>query len=464
MNPAQNALLAHPLYPRLKQFVLDRTGLNYYQDKDSDFAERTCRRLASLRIPDCSAYLERLEGPDGRRELDALVGELTIGETYFFRHSEQFDALRDIIIPAILKRNQPHRRLRIWSAGCATGAEPYSVSILLKTHFPHLDADWDVRILATDINRDFIARAQDARFADWAFRSTPDDLKYRCFSKSGSQWILAPEFRRCVSFQYHNLIQDPFPAESFDLILCRNVAIYFSLDECRKLVSRFEASLVEDGWLLVGHAEPNTEMFGAFQMLSLPGAILYRRGINRLEHANELPQPTVLENWVPPVLPALSEIKTASQPLPVPAPEASPAQADPSPAGDLSAIRRLADEGNWTRAAECCEALLKRDNLISAVHFYYALILEHLGRDAESEQALRRAVYLDRNSALAHYHLALRQQKNSDRRGASRSFENVLRLLSQVEPGHVFSDADGITAGELRELARSQAEALNKHA
>ena len=130
--------------------------------------------MSARGLSDGHAYLDLLlDGASGEVELDGLITELTIGETFFFRHKEIFDALRDVVLPDVLRRNQQSRRLRIWSAGCSTGAEPYSVSILLKRELGKELAGWEVHIVGTDINRDFLARAREGRFDDWAERRLP---------------------------------------------------------------------------------------------------------------------------------------------------------------------------------------------------------------------------------------------------------------------------------------------------
>src|SRR5262245_54755292 len=222
--------LSDPHFSELKTYVLNHTGLWYYADKDEDFASRIERRFHTVGIRRCAEYLRLLHNePDGSREMDDLVGELTIGETYFFRQVEHFHILRDRILPELIKRNSQTRRLRIWSAGCATGAEPYSVAILLELDFADQIAGWDIAIIGTDINSEFLARARAARYAQWAFRTTPEWIKMRCFEHQGSSWVLRPEFSRHVWFQYHNLASDThppgLPALPFDLILCRNVTI-----------------------------------------------------------------------------------------------------------------------------------------------------------------------------------------------------------------------------------------------
>ncbi|MBX9634721.1 MAG: protein-glutamate O-methyltransferase CheR, partial [Magnetospirillum sp.] len=194
LTPA--ALVADPFFPRLKALVIETTGMAFYADKDEDLARIVAARMGETGLIPCARYLELISDPVlGRDEMDALVAELTIGETYFFRHREQFDALRDIILPDVLARNQGVRRLRIWSAGCATGPEPYSLAIMLKRDFGARIAGWHVSIVGTDINQKFLARARDGRYDEWAFRATPDDVRRDCFDKVGKQWAIKPEYK-----------------------------------------------------------------------------------------------------------------------------------------------------------------------------------------------------------------------------------------------------------------------------
>jgi chemotaxis protein methyltransferase CheR len=155
-----SAVVSDPDYQRLKDRLIEFTGLAYYADKDEDLAGRISRRFSELGVRNCASYLHLLQAEGkGESELDVLIAELTIGETYFFRHREQFDALRSMVLPGILDHNHALRRLHIWSAGCATGAEPYSIALLLQQDFAHRIAGWDVSILGTDINRQFLSRA-----------------------------------------------------------------------------------------------------------------------------------------------------------------------------------------------------------------------------------------------------------------------------------------------------------------
>jgi chemotaxis protein methyltransferase CheR len=484
---ATQRVVADPAYARLKDHLIASTGLAYYADKDGELAGRIAQRLANLGLRDCASYLTFLaDGANGEAELDALIADLTIGETFFFRHRELFDALKQTVLPDLIDRNQHSRQLRIWSAGCATGAEPYSVSILLKRELADRLVGWDVTILGTDINKEFLARARAGRFEEWAFRSTPEDVKQACFAPSGSSWLLAPEYREGVSFQYHNLVTHPFPSLlnnlfAFDLILCRNVTIYFSLEIVRRLIEHFHQCLVEGGWLLVGHAEPNIELFRAFRTVNAPGAVLYQKSKEPPSvpsptsfpfPANRPPAPApgITPAWSPPSLlwePQPSPARPVD--IPSPAPPSEPARwPQPMPApppaqpvrSELDAIRSLADRGEWQEAARRCQNALEKDKLNPVVYFYQALVFEQMGRHVETEHALRRVIYLDRGFVLAHYYLGLLLQKTGQLPQAARSFKNVLQLLTRIAAAHVFADGDGITAGELHQLTQMHLEVL----
>jgi len=439
MNLSQT--LADSTYPALKQYVLEHTGLDYYAPRDEDFATRLGRRLAALHLKSCADYLRRLR--EDSIEIDALVGELTIGETYFFRQIEHFDLLRTVILPDLLRTNRETRELRIWSAGCATGAEPYSVAILLAQDFAGALDDWRVTILGADINPDFLAQARAGRFSRWALRDVPENILATWFVRDGKQWILHPAIRDAVSFRYHNLTDDrshPSPdGLPFDLILCRNVMIYFSADRIRRLGARFHELLRPGGWLLPGHAEYGLDAFPQFTLFREAAATVYRR----------IP---------PPDAPAALEFEPALPEIglpPVPSVFSPPAATTPHRlTEDADVARILADTGHWDDAAAVCERILERDSLNPTAHFTLALVLAHRGLADEAVKQLRSAIYVDNDFALAWYHLGAMLQSAGDLHGARKAFLNVCELLNDLQPDTPVAHGDGIQADELRELAR----------
>jgi chemotaxis protein methyltransferase CheR len=464
------AILGDSSYLLLKQAILEHTGLAYYSGKDDDLASRLARRMIARGARTCGSYLKMLDDPP---EMDLLVAELTIGETYFFRHAEQFEALRQAVIPDLLTRNRARRRLRIWSAGCATGAEPYSLALLLWQDFGPALAGWDVRIVGTDINQAFLERAREARFNEWAFREAPPGFTDQYFVRAGKEWVLRREFTSWVSFRHHNLVQDEPPfgghAEPADLILCRNVLIYFGPRIFARTAARLWDALAEGGWLVVGHSEPNQQVFSEFRTVQISGQTAYQKlagGVANPGRGPAISRPKAAESGfatanavtvaatapAPAIAPPTS--RTVRRPAPVSA--LHPALKTPQPAADatVAGARRLADGGKWQEAARRCRVLLGASTLDAAAHFTYALILEHSGRAGEVQPALERAIYLDREFALAHFYMGLCLYRRRSFRKARRCFQNVLDLLRSRRDDEPVPHGDGITNAELAELAR----------
>ncbi len=454
MKPSEIA--ADPDYALLKERIVEGAGLAYYADKDDDLSARFSRRLSAAGVRNCREYLRILGGPAGDREMAARLGEVAIGETHFFRQTEAFQALRHIVFPDLIARKAALRQLRIWSAGCSNGAEPYSVAMLLREPGFEQIAGWDVSILGTDVSEKLLAQAREARYDDWAFREpAAEEAKKRCFVREGKRWALRAEYARGVSFRFHNLVADSLPGDipKFDLILCRNVMIYFSPAAIRATVERFHGRLADGGYLLVGHAEPNVEVFKEFETIMAGGATLYRKkdGESAAQIApvwsSELP-PMTARSGAPSGPGSEPETVISGDAISVPTPS-------------LSEARALADRGEWEGAAECCRRVLEADSLNPSAHFTLALILEHAGAREAAEQALKRAIYLDRAFAPAHYHLGLLLHAR-DAGQAAKSFRNVLEITGAKPAAEVLEHADGMTAGELRDLANLHLEMLGR--
>jgi chemotaxis protein methyltransferase CheR len=461
-----HSFIADADFTFLKAFVIKATGMVFYADKDEDLARILDARMREVGDKSCASYLLRLREPEsGTKELDDLISELTIGETYFFRHSEQFDALRQTILPDIIARNHTTKRLRIWSAGCSIGAEPYSLAIMLHDEFSRQLAGWSVGIIATDINRKFLARAARGVYEPWAFRLVPEDIKTRCFEPVGRTLVLREEYKRLVSFRYHNMVTDIFPSANdglaaLDIIICRNVIIYFDAETIKRLVGQFRETLVDGGWLIMGHAEPNIELFRDFKPHNAPGAVLYQKMDRPPEEAK---RPSVFDS--PSSISAKPAhhrhhpppVKRQEEPKPKP-----PAPAQPSPKkpeapvaatkSGFGEIKQLADRGEWKKAAAACAALMASEKLNPRLHYYQALIAEHLGNIGDCEQSLRRAIFLDRSFVLSHYHLGLLLGKRGDKAGAAKSFRNAHKLLEGLPEGLPIEDDGGISVGELRQM------------
>lgn len=466
------APLIDPGFHDLKRRIIARTGHFYYEDKDDLLWERVRKRLGATGLPDPIAYLKLLDDAiSGPAEWGKLEAEITIGETFFFRYAEQFAALRDTILPEIIARKSAVRRLRIWSAGCSTGAEPYSLAILVTEILGESLGSWRVSIVGTDINDGFLAAARKAQFGKWALRSMPAAERDRNFTSAGKdQWQVRPEFRSLVRFEKHNLLSlldgtSPLELTDFDLVLCRNVLIYFHPDTVVQIVGSLRDRLADEGWMLLGHAEPNPVFSDMMIAHSLPGTVAYQRGLGQSAgpvHAFGQPARPGLQDWTP----LLPPPKPAEPPKPqVPprlakAPPRPPAAlATPAPTAELDDIRAQANGGDLASANALCRRALAGQPLNAVLHFYQGLVLQALGRAGDAEKSFLRSIYLDKSFAMAHYHLGLLLLGEGRSGPGRRALSNAARITAAMPDDRPLDEADGLTAVDLRHLIRVHLEA-----
>ncbi len=472
-----------PGYAALKAQIIARTGHHYYVDKDDLLFDRLRRRFKASGAADAGAYQALLNaGQPGAQEWAALEAEITIGETFFFRYAEQFDALRGTILPGLIAERGSARTLKVWSAGCSTGAEPYSVAILLHELLGEALPDWHLTILGTDISIAALATARAAEYGRWALRTLPAEERARYFRRLPARpgparegtYLLRPEFRRMVRFERGNLMSlvegtGSAPAPEHDLILCRNVLIYFHADTVAAIVRALARRLRPGGWLLIGHAEPNPAFAGWLTPVNLPGTVAYRRPEDGALPILPVPvasAPAAQVASAPPlVFPPAAAARTEALPpralspvpLPVlPASAALPSEAAPDllPDESLARIRALADAGETAAAWRGIREALAATPTDSRLRFFEGLLAHSLGRDAEAERSLRAALYLDRDFVMAHYHLGLLLAATGRRPAARRALDNAARLAQALKPDAAVPEGDGASAREIAESAR----------
>jgi len=459
-----------------RALIASRLGLDFPEERRADLERgfiRACR-ASSFSAPE--AYLAWLASlPDGSQELMRLAGHLTVGETYFFRHHSYFEALEQEVLPSLIasRRTEGIMRLRLWSAACATGEEPYSLAILLDRLLPDR-ADWALTILATDINPEALETARRGRYREWSFRETPAWIRERYFHRQGGETFeVDPRVWRMVTFAPLNLAEDGYPGvvtntSAMDLIVCRNVLMYFTHEAQRQTVARLQRALVTGGWLVVSPAEVSVEILRPLVPVNFSGAILYRKEGVRGQGSGERGQTIVEKSWD--LVPDLWTPTPNPQP---PTPDTWPLVSGPQPPtlGPrplLERARVLADQGKLEEARHLCEAALGRDRLDPEAHLLLAAICQECGEIPAALEALRRVIYLAPDSAPAHFLLGSLFFRQGEHRQGRRSLETVVSLLSSVPPDESVPGGDGVTAGRLLETARmylemsSQPSAISK--
>ncbi len=268
---------------RVRDLIYRAAGIFHPDSKLGWLKERCGRRMTQLDVPSLREYFECLtQRPNRQAERIALLNEITIGETCFFRNRSQLEALRRIVIPKILesKLGFPRHRLRIWSAGCSTGEEPYSLRMILLEECDGLLGNWPVEILATDINQRSLADAEAAVYGSRSTRNLEAAFLEKYFLPAGDQLQVAPLARSSVSFSRLNLADDAHMAlmQSLDAIFCCNVLIYFDLASKRRVLQHFFNSLLPHGYLFLGHSESLYGLNDDFRLVHLPGATAYVKG------------------------------------------------------------------------------------------------------------------------------------------------------------------------------------------
>jgi chemotaxis protein methyltransferase CheR len=262
-------------FQKISHLVTSATGIVVDDRKRAFIHGRLGRRLRALGLVNFSDYCRVLDGPDGDAERRVLVNAITTNHTSFFREQHHFDYLAKTILPEVVrKRHDAHRRLRIWSAGCSTGEEPYTIAMTLCGSQVPL-AGWDTRILATDLDMNVIAHATAGIYDDERVESIPRHFRERYVTEQpDGRRSMHEALRSLITFKPLNLL-DGWPMHGpFDVVFCRNVVIYFDKPTQRKLFDRFAEMLKPDGWLVVGHSESLQNLSSRFEMA---GRTIYRR-------------------------------------------------------------------------------------------------------------------------------------------------------------------------------------------
>jgi len=286
MPSLRQAQLGAEEFRLLRDIVYEHAGLHFDDDAMFLFERRLGERIDALGVEGFYAYYKHLRfNPRGKAELEEAIERLVTRETYFFRQEYQLRAFKDQILPELRSQNAARRRLTLWSAGCATGEEVYTIAILVAES--GLFEGWDVKIVGSDISRNSVAAARRGIYRESSFRTTSQSARDRWFRQVPDGWEVAQELRRPCYFGQLNLM-DPAQAlmvSRVDAIFCRNVLIYFDVKSRRKIIESFYDRLGPGGYLLLGHSESLLNLTTAFELVHLREDLVYRKPLaaGRLE-------------------------------------------------------------------------------------------------------------------------------------------------------------------------------------
>jgi chemotaxis protein methyltransferase CheR len=444
----------NPGFEAVACLVNQRTGLALARRHDS--AEHGMRRaMARAKVHDPAQYAERLAGDDAA--LDDLIGELTVGETYFFREPAHFQFIQQHILPDLRVRRGSGHKVRAWSAACATGEEAYSLAILFEQNGLE-----NAHLAATDITRAALAKARQAIYGPWSLRGESPLAAVPFLTPVGKEYRLAEKIRQRVSFAHLNLALDAYPSFAaglwgMDLILCRNVLIYFDGETVRRTAQRLHATLAEGGWLITASSDPPLWEHAPFEVIADADGIFYRRGGAAFGAAMEPRADLALAidtEFVAPPETGAGTLRNLPDQAPARvAPVTTDVLDDAERAGQH--VRALANR-DTAAATEACARALERHPLSAELHFLQAALLVDGNRAEDAARALRRVVYLDRGLAIGHFMLGAVLSRRGDAAGARRAYRNARDLCAARPAEETVPLADGETAGRLAEIAAAE--------
>jgi chemotaxis protein methyltransferase CheR len=449
--------LSADLHRSARVLIEERLGLHFPETRHRELERGILAGCRSASIGAPEEYLAWLAGlADDSPEWRRLASCLTVGETYFFRDDACFEALERDILPALIaaRRAEGNRRLRLWSAACATGEEPYSLAITLDRLLADR-SDWVVTILATDIDQEALRTARQGRYREWSFRGTPSPFRDRYFAqRAGGLAELDAAIRTMVTFVPLNLATGAYPSpitntSAMDVIFCRNVLMYFTPEIQKATAARLAQALVPGGWLAVSPAEASAELFYPLARATYPGAIFRR--------TDAVPAVSTLANRhveMPPASPPRLSAGVEIEPVRLTVPPDRRLDAAPEAVAPLQRARALADQGDLNGARGLCEAVLAEERLDPEAHLLLAAICQELGDVSAALEALRRAIYLAPDSPLAHFLAGTLRFRQGDERAARRALTTAVDLLGRLARDEAVPGADGMTAGRLLETAR----------
>jgi len=485
----------------LSQLLAEKTGLYFSREHWKDMQRGIDAATEELGFKDVQSCMNGLlSSALTKTDLEILASYLTVGETYFFREPRNFKVIEKYILADIVRERRGNdQHLRIWSAGCATGEEPYTIAILLDKYLPDIN-DWNISILATDINPLFLQKASNGLYSKWSFRGVPERVKHDYFNTvSSGHFQIIPRIKQMVNFSYHNLAEDTYPSltngtNAMDLIFCRNVLMYFEPKRVKRVAEKLRHCLVEEGWLNVSSVETSNVYFSEFKPVNLERYTFYRKSnndkkdvpVNEHEFSFDFVD---TGSQIDKTDVSLFEEQGAALILPNPEPEekafiplaAATAENDPyDEAGalfhagqyaeateklitivsedpeDIRAIellaRCLANQGQLVQADEWCNKAIRINKLNAGCYYLLATVQHELGLIDEAIASLKRTLYLEPERLLAHFVLANHFKTQGKVEESIRHFENARALLDNYQAEDVLPESDGMTARRLREI------------
>lgn len=485
-----------PELDRFREAIASRLGL-WFDDAKAPLLTEVLSRRAAASSTQAHDYLQLLESREPlRSEVRELARELTVPETYFFRHADQFRAFGEVALPERLEARATSKVINVLSAGCSTGEEPYSLAIQMRQHQA---AGWQLSVLGVDLNAASLEKAMRGRYSEWSLRDTPPSLRLH-FTPEGRDLVLNPRIRASVRFEQHNLVTADatfWLPQHYDVVFCRNVLMYFTQEQARSVVDRLAESLVPGGFLFLGHAETLRDLSHDFQLLHSHDTFYYQRKgriFRPLAEPRPLPppEPAALRQtdphwpsaWLDTVARSSERIRALTEGL-LPDEKVTSSTGGSSPvhlkalellkaerfsqalevlngcdAGDAQTLLLravlLTHSGSLNEAQQACGQLLALEQHNAGAQYLLGLCADGLGQLDEAVEHYQLAASLYPAFAMPRLHLGLLARRAGDRRTARSELEQALVLLQTEQSAQLLLYGGGFSQDSLVALCRAQ--------
>jgi len=494
-----NRALSQEDFELIRDYLRRTAGLEFDEARRHGLAAIVATRLASTGVAGVPAYVAALDATSGSVERQRLLDAVTIQETHFHRARPQIEALRDHILPDIIRRAADEgREVVVWSAGCSTGEEPFTLAMLMlevAAALPPWLARPAMRVVGSDVSSAALQVATSATYSGRTIDlAEPEAVKRWLQLEPDGTYVVRDEVRALVTFVHNNLIADapPFKAASIDLIVCRHVTIYFARETTRALVGRFQAALAPEGWLLMGPAESLWQVSDAFTLEAVGEAFAYRSAADR---PVERPGPRPVDRATPAglssdrpadrpgpsarlrstgaaargILPRRLGVPLTPQPRTTQSSASGSRPAEPPRAATSRVVAELGspferaqaefDLGRYDRAAQQCQSIVDTDPVHPAAYVLLGHALLNEGDAPGAVGPLQKAVFLDPKAGHAHFLLAVALSSCGRAAQAGPSYRAAAATLAGVPAETVRRLLDGRKMSELVQLCRRLADA-----
>ena len=433
---------------KICEVIAAHLGLHFPEEKWNMLRHSLALAALELGFHDLREFVSwLLSATPEKDQIEILASYLTISETYFWREPNVFSALsQNILLELFASRKGRKKYINILCAACSTGEEAYSIAIALHRTIPEIK-DWNITILATDINVKALSIARSGIYGSWSFRNSPSWLRSNYFKKiNNKEYEVLPEIKQMVTFSSFNLIHEnylPFICgdHKMDIIFCRNVLMYFTNDWAARVSANLFHSLSDDGWLVVSSCELSSILFPQLTPVNFPGAVLYHK--------------TKKEKLIPlqpiqPIQPIQPYNPSTLQKIPV-----NIIHAEDSISDKLFAIRSLADQGLLEESLSTCNEAIASDKLAAGLYFLRASIFQELDKSLEAIKSLKQAIYIYPDYIMGHFTLGSIFYRQGNFKNSKRYFKIALELLNTIPGNNIPSESEGLSANYIRGIILS---------